>query len=79
MAQYACGRGLSQRQACALVGLARGSYAPPPGGGRGGIQPADAEVVTRLQALVQRHRGWGFWKYYHRLRKLGVAVNHKLL
>ena len=79
MAHYACERGLSQRQACALVGLARGSYAPPLGGGRGGIQPTDAEVVARLQALVKRHRGWGFWKYYYRLRKLGVVVNHKRL
>ena len=80
MAQYACGRGLSQRpQACALVGLARGRYAPPPGGGRGGLQPADAGLVARLRALAKRHGGWGFWKYYHRLRKLRVVVNHKRL
>ncbi|MGI4870994.1 MAG: hypothetical protein ACRYFX_07430 [Janthinobacterium lividum] len=63
MAHYACERGLSQRQACALVGLARRSYAPPAGGGRGGIQPRDADLVKRLQALVKRHPGWGFWKY----------------
>ena len=68
---------MSQRQACALVGLARGSYAPPASGGRGGIQPADAELVSRLRAVVKRHGGWGCWKCYHRLRKLGVAVNHK--
>ena len=59
------------------MGLARSSYAPPGSGGRGGIQPADAELVSRLRVLVKRHGGWGFWKYYHRLRKLGVAVNHK--
>ena len=59
------------------MGLARGSYAPPASGGRGGIQPADAGLVRRLRAVVKRHGGWGFWKYYHRLRKLGVAVNHK--
>nr|WP_262898328.1 IS3 family transposase [Hymenobacter siberiensis] len=57
--------------------MARNSYAPPPGGGRGGLQPADAELVARLRALVQRHGGWGFWKYYYRLRKLRVVVNHK--
>ena len=79
VAHYAGGRGLSQRQACALVGLACGSYAPPSDGGRGGIQTTDAEVAARLQALVKRHRSWGFWKYYYRLRKLGVVVNHKLL
>ena len=61
------------------MGLARGSYAPPPGGGRGEIQPTAAELVTRLHALVKRHEGWGFWKYYYRLRKLGVVVNHKRL
>ena len=61
------------------MGLARGSYAPPPGGSREGIQPADAELVTRLRALVKRHGGWGFWKYYYRQRKLGVVVNHKRL
>lgn len=79
MAHYACGRGLSQRQACALVSLSRGSYAPPPSESRGGIQAADADLVSRLQALVKRHSGWGFWKYYYRLRKQGVLVNHKRL
>ena len=59
------------------MGLARGTYAPPASGGRGGIQPADPELVRRLRAVVKHHGGWGFWKYYHRLRKLGVAVNHK--
>jgi len=36
-------------------------------------------LVTQLQALIQRHSGWGFWKYYSRLRKLGVVINHKRL
>ena len=30
-----------------------------------------------MRALVKRHSGWGFWKYYYRLRKLGVVANHK--
>ena len=33
--------------------------------------------MSRLRAVVKRHGGWGFWTYYHWLRKLGVAVNHK--
>ena len=33
--------------------------------------------MSRLRALVRRPGGWGFWTYYHRLRQLGVAVNHK--
>lgn len=61
------------------MGLARGSYAPPAGGGRGGEQAGDAVLVADLQALVKRHPGWGFWKYYHRLRKTGTVVNHKRL
>jgi putative transposase len=36
-------------------------------------------VVAALLALVQRHPGWGFWKYYYRLRKDGLTVNHKRL
>ena len=57
MAHITCERGLSQRQACVLVGLARASYAPPAGGGRGGIQPNEDDLVTRLRALVKRHGG----------------------
>ena len=79
MAHYACGRGLSQRQACVLVGLVRNSYAPPPGVGRVGLQPSDAELVARLRALVKRHGGGGFWKYDYRLRRLRFVVNHKCL
>ena len=79
MAYEAVSRGLSQGQACGLVGLARRSFALPAGGGRGGQAAADAPLITRLQALVKRHKGWGFWKYHHRLRKLGEVVNHKRL
>lgn len=78
VAHAAVAGGLSQRRACALVGLARRSFAPPPGGGRGGTA-ADAPLVDRLLALVARHPGWGFWKYFHRLRKDGETMNHKRL
>ena len=79
MAHEAVRCGLSQRQACSLVGLARRSFAPPAGGGRGGQAAADAPLIARLRALVKRHKGWGFWKYHHRLRKLGEGVTHKRL
>jgi putative transposase len=36
-------------------------------------------VLAALLALLTRHPGWGFWKYYYRLRKDGVLVNHKRL
>ncbi|MFD2784623.1 hypothetical protein [Hymenobacter rubripertinctus] len=53
--------GLSRRRACALVGLARASYATPPGrGDQNERQAADAVLVDALLALVKRHAGWGF-------------------
>ncbi len=80
MAQHAVARGLSRRQACALVGLARASYAPPPGrGDQTERQAADAVLVDALLALVKRHASWGFRKYHHRLRKDGLLLNHKRL
>jgi len=62
-------QGLSQRRACQATGLARGRYG---GGGREAKQAAaDGPVREALQALVERHRGGGFWKDHHRLRKNG--------
>jgi putative transposase len=70
-------QGLSQRRACQVTGLARGSYGS---GGKNAKQAlVDEPVQQALQALVARHPGWGFWKYHHRLRKNGVLVNHKRL
>ena len=77
MAHTLVAQGLSQRRACQVAGLARGSYG---GGGQEAKRAAaDGPVREALQALVERHRGWGFWKYHHRLRKNGVLVNHKRL
>lgn len=76
VAEQAVAGGLSRRRACALVGLARRCYVAQPATRR---PAADAPVVTALLALVRRHPGWGFWKYYYRLRKDGMAVNHKRL
>ena len=77
MAHTLVAQGLSQRRACQVAGLARGSYG---GGGQEAKRAAaDGPVREALQALVERHRGWGFWKYHHRLRKNGVLVHHKRL
>ena len=77
MAQQLVSHGLSQRRACRVARLARSGYGS---GGRAAIQlVADTPVTTALQALVARHAGWGFWKYYYRLRKNGLVVNHKRL
>jgi putative transposase len=34
-------------------------------------------VVTALQAVIEQHGRWGFWKCFDRLRALGHAWNHK--
>lgn len=70
-------QGLGQRRACRLVGLARSGWGS--GGKSVTRAAADAPVRAALQALVERHPGWGFWKYHHRLRKNGRLVNHKRL
>ena len=64
-------KGWSQRRACALVGLSRGSY-----GGRPANEK-DEPVQEALRVLSVRHPGGGFWKLHHRLRKNGLIINHK--
>ncbi len=43
------------------------------------MSPADvdAPVITALQAVLEQHGRWGFWKCFERLRALGHAWNHK--
>ena len=38
---------------------------------------SDAEVIDALQAVVERHSRWGFWKCFRRLRLDGHVWNHK--
>jgi putative transposase len=38
---------------------------------------SDAEVIDALQAVVERHSRWGFWKCFRRLRLDGRVWNHK--
>lgn len=63
---------MSVRRACAAVGLSRAAYYRPVDEvGR------DEEIVTVLNALVEAHPRWGFWKCYDRIHKLGYPWNHK--
>jgi putative transposase len=45
----------------------------------GGPTQADAvaPIITALQAIVEQHRRWGFWKCFDRLRALGQPWHHK--
>jgi len=64
---------LSVRQACGAVGLSRSAWYRPPQD----RLTRDREVIDALQAQVERHRRWGFWKCFRRMRLDGRPWNHK--
>lgn len=65
--------GLSVRRACRAARLPQRSwYRVPSDGGA-----SDAELIDALQALIERHPHWGFWKCFRRLRLDGHPWNHK--
>ncbi len=60
-------------RACRITGLSRAAYYKRP-------QPAsqrDAAVIDALNGVVERHRRWGFWKCFGRLRLDGHRWNKK--
>jgi len=59
--------------ACAAVGLSRSAWYRPPVD----RLARDLEVIEALQAIIEKHRRWGFWMCYQRLRNLGHKWNHK--
>ena len=65
--------GLPIRRGCACVGLSHGAYYCEPIDWRA----RDADVIDALNALVEAHPRWGFWKYVNRLKALGHRWNHK--
>lgn len=38
---------------------------------------SDAEIIEAIQHIILKHRRWGFWKCFRRLRLLGFEWNHK--
>jgi putative transposase len=64
---------LPVRRACQAVRLSRAAYYRPPRSRLG----RDADVVAALNDVVARHRRWGFWKCFYRLRRAGHCWNHK--
>ena len=65
--------GMSVRRACRVARLPQRSWYRPRDEGAGG----DAAVIDALQAVVERHSRWGFWKCFRRLRLDGHGWNHK--
>ena len=64
---------MAVRRACQAVRLSRAAHYRPPRSRRG----RDADVVAALNDVVARHRRWGFWKCFYRLRRTGHRWNHK--
>lgn len=63
--------GISVRAACHAVRMSvSGRYYRP-------RLRSDTEVIQTLNALIERHPRWGFWKCYSRLRLDGHCWNHK--
>ena len=66
-------KGLAVSRACRAARLSRAAYY------RQGTDwsERDRELVDALGVLVERHRRWGFWKCFDRLRLDGRRWNHK--
>lgn len=64
---------LSVVRACQVTKLSRAAYY------RRGVDwvERDAPVTGALNALVDKHARWGFWKCFDRLRIIGFIWNHK--
>ena len=63
---------LSVRQSCRSVGLSRAAFYSAPKNRDG-----DAEVIDAVNAMIDCHPRWGFWKTFKALRRGGHGWNHK--
>ena len=61
------------QQSCHCIGLSRAAYYRIPAV----ASERDAEVITALNTLIERHARRGFWKCRKALRRLGHKWNHK--
>ncbi len=62
-------------KACAIVELSRRAwYREDPAERQ---LAADQPIIDALNAVVEKHGRWGFWKCFYRLRNLGHPWNHK--
>ncbi|KAB0663828.1 IS3 family transposase [Oryzomonas japonica] len=64
---------LSVQRSCRCIGLSRAAYYRVPVY----ASETDHDVIKALNALVERHPRWGFWKCFKALRRLGQLWNHK--
>ena len=61
------------QRSCKSIGLSRTAYYK----GRRADIDRDAEIVTALNEIVEKHGRWGFWKCYKALRRKKYPWNHK--
>ena len=64
---------MSVRRACAALRLSRAAYYRRPQG----TAERDEPVVQALNAMVDAHPRWGFWKCFGRMKIEGQPWNHK--
>lgn len=65
--------GLSVARSCRAVRLPRATYYKRVAS----REREDEALIDALNAVVERHRRWGFWKCFDRLRLDGHRWNHK--
>ena len=63
---------LSVQRSCNCIGLSRAAYYRAPQG-----NDRDAEVIEAINALIEKHPRWGFWKCFKTLRRNKHRWNHK--
>jgi putative transposase len=60
------------QRSCRCLGLSRAAYYKTPQG-----SDRDAEVIQAINAVIDKHPRWGFWKSFKALRRKGHRWNHK--
>jgi len=66
-------QGMTVKRSCKAVGLSRSGWYRERSDGL----KRDRKLIEALQAIVEEHNRWGFWKCYGRLRLSGHEWNHK--
>jgi len=64
---------LSVQKSCRCIKLSRAAYYS----GRRRSGDRDAEVITAINEVIEKHPRWGFWKCYKALRRKKHPWNHK--
>lgn len=63
---------MSVQRSCRCIKLSRAAYYQNPK-----VNDRDTEVIEAINAVIDKHPRWGFWKTYKTLRRKGQLWNHK--